>query len=82
MTTRDMRYGTAYRYGALYQYGTVPNKPYDYKTCGILRKVMPAFVLDCNNTVLRRFLRFMDAQFVNMTMTVEKLAKFKNYMSA
>lgn len=81
MTTRDIRYGTNYRYGALHQYGTVPNAPYDYKSSGVLCKVMPTFILNCNNPVLKTFLRFVDAQFVNMMMTVEKLAKFKNYMA-
>ena len=66
------------RYKNLGRYDMVKHKPYDYKSSGLLKHVLPAVVMNTKNKTTKLVLDFVEAVQLFLISYVDELKQFKN----
>jgi hypothetical protein len=66
------------RYADIHRYDQIKHRPYDYKTNGLLKQVLPEVIVNTTNSTTRIVLDFIEhvAQF--LLSYVDELKNFKN----
>lgn len=66
------------RYKGIHKYDIMKHQPYDYKSNGLLNKILPAVIVNTKNKTTRMVLEFVEAVQLFLLEYVDELKHFKN----